>query len=287
MVTVTGARFSVAAGGALAALLACSFSLACRLATDPAFAAARGGTAAALLMEETRKALGGEFDEMADVYFHRGVSHREEEAPAGVFQRLEDVVSPRTHVHLTSAEIFQIMPWLRFATRVNPHDMDAYMSAAFWVSQQGKDYRRQALGILEEARRNNPRDYRVPMERGMVLLHYGELGGAARSFDQALRRWGETAGVDARQKQIDRAALDNYRGFLYELDGRTSDALACYRDYMRQMPEDHGMRETIRRVEAGGRPRRELERTLDVLTRRTVTPEEYAREAEGGVRTPR
>jgi len=269
------------AGGVLLILIILSFSLACLLTTDTSFTAHTASSLLSRLLGESRQSLGDYLDLQADRYFHRGVPHIEKkEARPGFIQSLAEEVQPRAHEHLESAEINEIMPWLRFATRMNPHDMNAYRSAAFWVSQQqhGEPH---ALAILDEARKDNPSDYRVPMERGMVLLNYGELDKASDAFDAALRLWSKTEGVPAEQKRIDHAALYNYRGFLYELSGRTADAISSYHQDLLIRPEAAGLREVISAIEQGRRTRADAEKTLHVLMSERITPEEYAHRVEG------
>ncbi len=274
---ITGARFPFIAGGIIAALGALSFALAAILSTDGSFATCDRGSLVGRILGESRQAIAGNLCVEADRYFHHGVPHKTKAASIGFIQRLADEVQLRTPEHLSGDEIREMMPWLRFATQMDPHNMDAYLSAAFWAVQENKGNLRQALAILEEARQNNPSDYRVPMQRGLILLQYGDRAGAAQSFDTALKLWPHTEGVDAAQKRIDAAALFNYRGFLYELDGRTADALSCYREHLRIKPESDKMRETVRSIERGERTRADAEKILHNLVNEKVTPDEYCK----------
>ena len=115
----------------------------------------------------------------------------------------------------------------------------------------------------------------------MVLLNYGELDKASDAFDAALRLWSKTEGVPAEQKRIDHAALYNYRGFLYELSGRTADAISSYHQDLLIRPEAAGLREVISAIEQGRRTRADAEKTLHVLMSERITPEEYAHRVEG------
>ena len=267
-------RSAFPAIAALVIAVEVSFSLACRLSSDPSLSTATGGSFAERLLGESRRALSGDLEIEADRYFHRGVRHVERRAFTDFIQRIKDQVQPREHMHLSRARTVEIMPWLRFATRLDPHDVNAYLGAAFWVGQQ-KGLVQQALSILDEARRNNPRDYRIALQRGQILLHAGDIDGARRAFDAALRLWPGTKGVSARQKRVDLASILNYRGFIYELDGRNDRALACYRASLRLRPESHGLERIIRECERGGRPRAELERTLNMFITQVASPDEH------------
>jgi tetratricopeptide (TPR) repeat protein len=134
-----------------------------------------------------------------------------------------------------------------------------------------------ALGILAEARRHNPGDYRIPMQRGRVLLRSGEVQAAARAFDAALAMWETSKGVAPARRELDRAALLDYRGFVYELEGDQAAALDCYRERARARPGLDGSQAVIRELEEGRRSRRDAERQLAVLMGSAIDPDEQCR----------
>ncbi|MEJ2744233.1 MAG: hypothetical protein P8123_00860 [bacterium] len=272
---IYGVRFTFIAGGIIVALGALSFSLAAILSTDGSFSPCDGGSLLGRMLGESRHAIGDSFCEEADRYFHHGVPHKKKTASIGFMQRLADEVQLRDPEHLSGDEVHEMMPWLRFATRMDPHNMDAYLSAAFWVVQENGENLPQAMEILDEARRNNPSDYRVPLQRGLIFLQYGDRNGAAQSFDVAMRLWSHTDGANPEQKRIDLAALFNYRGFLYELDGRTDKALAYYRKHLRIKPDSDKMREVIHDIERGERTLSDAEKILRTFVDRKITPDEY------------
>lgn len=261
----------VLAGAALAVLAGISFSLACILSARGDLGGSERESMLARLLGESRQAIGANLNIEADRYFHRGVPHQHELAFVDQFQRLKDQVQPRDHDHLSGTEMFEMMPWLRLATRLDPHNVDAYLGAAFWAAEQ-KGYEQQALEILKEARKNNPNDYRIPLQRGMILLHYGVIADATRSFDTGLRLWPRGEGVTEEQKRNDLASLLNYRGFLYEFEGRNDMALACYHGSLKLRPDSAGLAEIIREIEYDGRSRDEIERTLQVFLRSSGAP---------------
>jgi tetratricopeptide (TPR) repeat protein len=263
------------AAGVLASLAALSFSLACRLTTDPSCTPPVSTSLLGRLLGESRRAIGDDLFEQAERYFHRGVGHSRKAVSMGFLQRLSDEVQPRVPEHLSGGDIYEMMPWLRFATRMDPHNVDAYLGAAFWVAAQDDGHQQHALDILSEAQRNNPADYRIPLERAQLLIHDGELHKAARAVDLALVMWGNTRGVDPGQKRLDRAALLNYRGLLHELDGRSAEALVCYREHLRIRPEADGVRQIVQGIEQGTRSRVDAEKVLQGLMKKKITPDEY------------
>lgn len=278
------ARFRLISSGIVIFLSALSFSLACRLTADPSFARQASTPLLGRLLGESRRALGENLREQADLYFHRGIGHVRDRAPMGIIQRLADKVQPRTPEHLENHGIDEIMPWLRFATRLDPHNVDAYLDAAFWVNADNGGRRKLAMDILAEARRNNPSDYRIPMQRGRALLCGGEVREAARAFDAALAMWETARGVAPPQKQLDRAALLDYRGFTHELEGNSAAALDCYRESLRAKPGFAGPQTLIREIEQGRRSRADAERHLAVMMKQKITPDDYCHHEEGQYR---
>jgi len=254
------ARFAAAAS--VAALLIAAFSLACALTSDQALSGGRGSSLVERLSAASRRALADDLCVEADRYFHRGVPHRRERAFTDAIGRLAEIVRPTRHEHIGGGDICEMMPWLRFATLADPENIEAYTGAAFWVAREKKDALPQALGILREARRRNPYDYRVPLQEGSILLHSGDLAGAERAFDLALRLWPRAERCSEEQTRLAREALLNYRGFLHELRGDTGEALRCYREYLALKPDAPGMRDIVARIERGARGREEAERIL-------------------------
>lgn len=273
----TGAGFRVIAAGIVVSLSALAFAFACRLTADPSLARHASTPLLGRLLGESRRALGGNLCEQADRYFHRGVGHSGNRASMGPIQRLADTVRPRSPEHLAGGDIDEMMPWLRFATRVDPHNVDAYLDAAFWIAAEHQGRRELALDILAEARRNNPDEYRIPMQRGRILLLGGEVRAAARAFDAALAMWGTAAGVDPARARLDRAALLDYRGFICELEGDQPAALECYRGSVRAKPGSDGTQAIIRAIEEGRRSRADAERYFAGMVKRKIVPDDYCR----------
>jgi tetratricopeptide (TPR) repeat protein len=116
--------------------------------------------------------------------------------------------------------------------------------AAFWLA--GESGRPDlAERVLNEARANNPKDYRIYLEKGRLALKRGALSEAARAFDAAGRLWEREPGPDKIQARLDRAEMLVYRGLLYEEGGDVPRALTCYRDMLALYPGREGIRERV------------------------------------------
>lgn len=192
-------------------LLLAAFSLACAL-VEPESGPTDGGWVERLL-GSTRVALGGQCYEQADRYFHRGVGHTTTKAFDDPFQRVARRITPEEHQHTAGFEVGEIMPWLRWTTRMDPHNVEAYLVAAYWAAgplgQQDAAER-----IYREALRVNPGDYRVVYDWARWALRHGDRDRAARLLDSALRCWPAPVGAADRQAQLDRQGMLEFRAAL-------------------------------------------------------------------------
>jgi tetratricopeptide (TPR) repeat protein len=250
---------------ALLILLGGLFALS-RILYGSGFFAGRGeDSILAQFFGESRQAIGFNFGLEADRYFHKGVPHQDEPAFSDPYRELKDILQPREHVHEAGRSVYEIMPWLRFATYANPHYVDAYLGAAYWAAREDRNMLPQALAILDEARRNNPDDYRIPLQRALLLMRCGRLEEASSAIMSGLRLWERTAGVDPERKKIDLAALFNYQGALFEAEGKKEEARNAYLAALKIQPDAEGIGERVRAIDSGSWSREEAIKRLDYL----------------------
>ncbi|MFH1477560.1 MAG: hypothetical protein ABIH24_08760 [Verrucomicrobiota bacterium] len=231
----------------MAVMWGVAFALCCRLtglSADGLTPGAQADSMAIKALGASRVVAGNQLYANADRTFHRGVGVYRRRAFTSGFMRLAQAIAPEGHVHLQSADVNEIVPWLYFATRADPHNVEAYSVAAFWLAGDGgrPDL---AERVLCEARANNPKDYRVYLEKGRLALKMGALTEAARAFDAAGRLWERDPGPDKIQALLDRAEMLVYRGLLYEEGGDVPRALMCYRNILALLPGREGIRERV------------------------------------------
>ena len=251
---------------ALAIMWGAAFALCCRLTNEPlmsggetdspaiAGSPAMAGSVAIKALGASRVAVGDQLYANADRTFHMGVGVYRRPAFTSGFMRLARAIAPEGHVHLQAESVNELVPWLYLATRANPHNVEAYVVAAFWLAGEGgrPDL---AERVLDEARANNPKDYRVYLEKGRLALKRGAPAEAARAFDAALRLWEQDPGPDKIQAQLDRAGMLVYRGLLYEENGDVPRALTCYHDMLALFPGRAGIRERVAELAQTGHAR--------------------------------
>jgi tetratricopeptide (TPR) repeat protein len=250
-------RVEIRAALFLAVMWSAAFALCCRLtglSADGLSPGVETDSAVIKALSASRVALGNQLYANADRTFHMGVGIYRQTAFTSWFVRLAQALTPHEHVHLQAQEVNEMVPWLFLATRADPHNVEAYIVAAFWLAGEGG--RPDLAGrVLDEARMNNPKDYRVYLEKGRLALKMGALTEAARAFDAAGTLWERDPGPDKIQAQLDRAEMLVYRGLLYEDGGDVPRALMCYRDTLALFPGRKGIRERVAELAEDGRSR--------------------------------
>lgn len=234
------------------------FSLACRLASFTPQEARTGNSFWDRLFGSAAGALSGDMYQMADRYFHKGVGHLEETGFSSWFGRLQEEVSPNQHVHLSDeGDVLEMMPWLRMATRIDPHNIEAYQVAIYWLASEGKI--EAAKRVLREAMRKNSFDYRLYTEKGLLYIKNEMPQKAAKALDTALELWPEPLRKSAQEAKLDLAQILSYRAFLYELEGDFQKAIDLYRREYSLFPERKQLLKHISKLQKGTLTREELE----------------------------
>lgn len=252
---------------AAAALAVAAFVLAGRLTASPAGGIPAGGDVADAMFSGGRMLLSDGLYRQADLYFHRGVGDvRKREAHGLVFEGLARRVAPRSHVHREGADVREIMPWLRLATRANPHNVTAFLVAAYWADTEAGQPDA-ADQILREASLRNPMDYRVPLEQSRMLLRRGRRDQARQALDQAFARW-PNGQVDADQAGLDRAELLLLRGLNTAADGKAAEARRDLEELLSAYPDRRGVRDMLEELARAPDPKAPAIRILQVMMRK-------------------
>jgi tetratricopeptide (TPR) repeat protein len=203
------------------------------------------------VLGSSRTALSQSLYETADAYFHHGVPHTHREALTNsVFKRLAKRMHPDVHDHAEGDEVKEIMPWLRFATQMDPHNVEAYLVAAFWLAST-VDQPQEALDVLREAQRNNPGDYRIYADKGRVYMFMHDKERAVKALERGLRLWPGNQDPQDEQTRIDLARMLSYRAFLYELAGQEQSALALFRRAQKITPGNPALERRVAMLENG------------------------------------
>jgi len=178
-----------------------------------------------LLLGEGRRLFGNEMFDMADAYFHSGyypsifdqpVTEHDVAGPAEGKTEDEDSTSddflgpppdwiaaldrhfvPNRHTHLSSggpsghekaSSVQEILPWLKFATDMNPQFVEAYRVGAYWLRRLRMPA--QAREFLFEGLHNNPGNSELLFDLGWLYNEdFHDANRARNVWRAALRCW--------------------------------------------------------------------------------------------------
>lgn len=177
---------------------------------------------------DAQRMLHGHFYRKADVYFHSGLyptifdnqesfrtAHMAEDAgvaeghntgcedsflgqPRDIIDRFSRHFFPVAHTHLDEGgstgehgdqEVREILPWLRLAAIMDPHEVESYMVASYWLRQRmGRPA--EAEEFLRHGLRHNPGHPSLMFELGRMFEEDRQEPDRARTiWHAALRQW--------------------------------------------------------------------------------------------------
>jgi hypothetical protein len=205
-------------------LLVCCATLATAL--EPAFRSwhnTESSSASVLvaLMGDSRRLFAHQFFAMADAYFHSGFyptifdgqkpgtesdlkeeshakssdakEHEEESSflgpPKDWIDRFGRNFYPTVHTHLHGGNEREMLPWLKLAAEMDPHEIDPYLTASYWLrtSLHKPD---EAEHFLREGLAANLDSYEILLELGRIDFYNRTNTRVARNlFEVALQKW--------------------------------------------------------------------------------------------------
>ncbi len=246
-----------------------AFSLACRISLEVPITPPDEGVID-LLFGESRSALSADLYERADTFFHRGVPHTEKRAFTNDWiQAWREELSPTSHRHAEGKATAEILPWLQLATKADPHNVEASLVLAFWVST---GMRRPDLAnrVLMEAQRLNPMDYRIPLEMGRIAIREGDFDRAQTKLSMMLARWPSHLVPTDKEAMLDKAESLTLQGFISELTDHKARAIAQFKNALAIFPERSYIVQRVAQLEAGETPPDSARERLAALVRQTV-----------------
>ncbi len=227
------------------------FNLSCLLMSDRASVVQGTGDVIDAFLSEARLAFSGKMYMIADLYFHKGAGRQEKEGfTGGFFQQLAKNLNAKGHFHLSGKQIDEIMPWLWLGTKMDPGNEDLFITAAFWLAQEGErpDL---ALNLLKQARYSNPHSYKLFIQEGRIHLKLGDKTKAASAFDLGIAFWPGKDSPNTEETKHDLSELLMYRGLLYEETGNIAPAIKCFKGTLLLKPQWVHLNARIATLEQG------------------------------------
>jgi hypothetical protein len=236
-------------------LFICCMSLATVLDTEFRKLQNRDAASAGVLvalMGDSRRLFAHEFFSQADAYFHsgfyptifdrqkagtesdlkeeshdkpKGEQEHEEEAsflgkPKDWIERFGRNFFPTVHTHLHGGTEREMLPWLKLSADLDPHELDAYLTASYWLRTSLKKPK-EAEQFLREGQRANPDSYAIELELGRIYLYnYTNAPVARNILLQGRQKWRKQ---DAAGAKPDPHAYEEILGEIVRADVEEGD----------------------------------------------------------------
>jgi tetratricopeptide (TPR) repeat protein len=220
----------------------------------------RGGVMQILLGDSRRMFANHSFDK-AEAYFHRGFhptffdeqpegaeahvaghqhvhEHEQEHGhehcaflrePLDWIDAFSRNFYPVRHTELGEAEaggVGEMLPWLRLSVDLDPHRVQSYVVAAYWLWER-MDKADAAEQFLKEGLRANPDSAEILYELGRIASEARADRARARDiWLMAVEKWKRTEGVREKPDVILLRDILSKLSHLEELEGRCAEALA-------------------------------------------------------------
>src|ERR1041384_437540 len=128
------------------------------------------------------------------------------------------------HTHLEHGREREILPWLKLSAEMDPHLIETYTVAAYWLANQlGKVT--EAEDFLRQGLRENPDSYEILFALGRI--YYNQYHDAARArnvWELALKRWRARESGKEQPNNIDFEQIAVNLGRLEEDQGNLASA---------------------------------------------------------------
>jgi len=220
--------------------------------------------------------------EKADVYFHGGIPRlRKKSFKNRFFQNIASAMVPDGHVHLEGDLMKETLPWYWLAVRSDPHNIDNYLIASYWVATSMDD-KKAAHEILMEARRNTRLHYEIEMEDANIYLKEHKLREAESALDAALRIWPSGQDPSGERARIGMVSLLMLKGLLREINGDIARAVACLQQILRITPNDHDIEKRLEELKTGKKPSQKARAILEEITHKANDVAACHRDEENG-----
>jgi hypothetical protein len=247
----------------------------------------RSGNLMEVLLGDSRKMFANQFSVKADITFHSGyyptifddarkseeeenaVAHPEEHEQhaggeeAGFLGKPTDWIDrfgrhfrPVVHTHLQGENTREILPWLRISASLDPHHIETYTVAAYWLTEQ-LHKPDDAEKFLREGLDANPGDPELLYELGHLELKFRHnLVKAENLLRASLRRWDAIEGPKKKDDQ-DQQLLRKILGGLGEIaieEKHLDQAIEYFTRLKEVSPDPNGVQAQIDDLRAGKLP---------------------------------
>ena len=207
-----------------------------------------------LALGNAKEAIGDTLFIKADEYFHGGViekEHHDESAEdiaregllspdqkndkarsADWIERVNAQVRATQEKHLSKEERKEMLPFFKWATDLDPHNVEAVLTTAYWLESEFKN-RADAALLLQKGIKENPDSWELERDLARWHVRGGDAPGAEPFFRRAVLK-SESLPLE----KFERVTLCYEWGQSAEAAGLRSEALGAYRKASRAFEDE-------------------------------------------------
>lgn len=204
----------------------------------------------------------------ADVYFHGGIYDRDgacpgihgigegheheeheeqakrpEPSPYDILLRISDETLLTEHVHLKGDQMKQIVPWLYYASELDPHNVTACTLTGYYLIYR-LNRPGQGMAFLKKGLANNPDSWEINAEIGRAYFQVSEdYPTSLRYFQRAESLLDKTPHDKFQQRYV-----LSYLALCYEKTGQPDKALVLYKRLDGIFPDHKIFKDKIREL---------------------------------------
>jgi len=145
--------------------------------------------------------------------------------PRDIFERFGRRFMITEHKHLEGGDAREILPWLKVAADLDPHRIETYTVASYWLRNRLKKPK-EAEEFLRIGLKENPNSFEILAELGSV--YYQNLKDVRRArnvWELALRKWEAQEPGKKEPDTFTRVQIADYLALLEETEGNYAKAI--------------------------------------------------------------
>jgi len=151
-----------------------------------------------------------------------------------------EIVHVGKHVHLMGEEEKEMLPWFRYAVRLDPQNIEAYKVGGYWIGRH-MSKADEGIKFLKEGILHNPGSWELHTQLANIYFWEKEdYDKALLNYEKALTRLNDT-----NSDKFDKRLVYDYTAFCFEKLGNIPRAVGLYRKLLSDFPNDERLRKKI------------------------------------------
>lgn len=144
------------------------------------------------------------------------------------------------HIHLHGDEKRELIPWLYYAVRLNPNNINAYVIGGYWIGRQLQEPN-EAIKFLKEGLTNNPNSWKIYNQIGNIYFTEKE------DYKQALFNFQKANKLltDTNSDKFDQRDVYTFTAACYEKLGEINKSMEFYNKVLMLFPNSKDLKEKI------------------------------------------